>query len=141
MLAPCTQLTVNHAIQIEYSLFFAYHSMHSFANCDRVALRGLACYFTKEMERQAACALLWSDYQSKRGGEVHLFPVSKPEHSFEDAKGDALCMMECKLALERLKYSKLDKMHKVAEETNDKHFQACCSPVFMALLVCCYCCL
>jgi hypothetical protein len=98
--------------RVQYSLMFAFHAMRSFCNKDRVALKGLAHYFQQEMQRTAECALFWSDYQTKRGGCTTLFPISKPEHSFEHAHGDALRVMEMKLSLERLKYTKLDRMHK-----------------------------
>jgi ferritin heavy chain len=61
--------------------------------------------------------------QTKRGGRMSLFPLSPPQHDFAHAKGDAQHVLENKLALERLKYTKLDGMHKVAEQANDVHFQ------------------
>jgi len=88
-----------------------------------VALKGLAHYFKMEMERQTECALLWSDYQTKRGGDTFLFPLTSPEHDFSSASGDALRVMETKLALERMKYDKLSAMHKIAEDAHDSHFE------------------
>ena len=91
---------------------FAFHAMRSFCNKDRVALRGLAHYFQREMHRAAACALVWSNYQDLRGGCVTLFPIEQPEHNYQHEHGDAQRVMEMKLSLERLKYTKLDRMHK-----------------------------
>ena len=76
-----------------------------------MALKGLAHYFKMEMERQTECALLWSDYQTKRGGDTFLFPLT------------SLRVMETKLALERMKYDKLSAMHKIAEDAHDSHFE------------------
>ena len=75
------------------------------------------------MDRQTECALLWSDYQTKRGGETFLFPLTSPEHDFSSPEGDALRVMEVKLALERMKYVKLNAMHKTAEDAHDGHFE------------------
>lgn len=93
----------------------AFHAMRSYCNQDRVALKGLACHLQHEMERQYDCALTWSDYQTQRGGCTRLFPLSSPKHDYGSTpEGDALCVMEKKLALERLKYVKLNDMHKIA---------------------------
>ena len=89
---------------------------------DKTALKGLAHYFKLEMDRFVECAVFWSDYQTKRGGDTLLFPLAQPEHDFA-AESDALCVMETKLALERMKYDKLNAVHKIAEDANDKHFQ------------------
>ena len=122
---------------------FACHAMRSFCNkarallvgrckCppaharrpqDKTALKGLAHYFKLEMERFTGCALLWSDYQTKRGGDTLLLPISQPEHDFSAAEGDALHVLQVKLALERMKYDKLNAMHKIAEDAKDKHFE------------------
>ncbi len=99
-------------MRAQYSLMFAFHAMRSFCNKDRVALKGLAHYFQREMHRAAACALAWSDYNTLRGGNTVLFELSQPEHNFQHEHGDAQRVMEMKLSLERLKYSKLDRMHK-----------------------------
>ena len=88
-----------------------------------MALKGLAHYFKLEMDRQTECALLWSDYQTKRGGDTFLFPLTSPEHDFSSPDGDALHVMEVKLALERMKYNKLNEMHDVASKAKDSHFE------------------
>jgi ferritin heavy chain len=111
------------AFAAQYSFMLAFHAMRSFCNRDTIALKGLASYFKDEMDRQSACALLWSDYQTKRGGNTHLLQLKSPEHDFSAQEGDAVRVLETKLALERLKYSKLDAMHNIADETKDKHFQ------------------
>lgn len=75
------------------------------------------------MDRFVECAVFWSDYQTKRGGCTLLFPLAQPEHDFTSGESDALCVMETKLALERMKYEKLDALHKIAEDAKDKHFE------------------
>jgi ferritin len=120
------RLALQPHVRAQYSLMFAFHAMRSFCNKDRVALKGLAHYFQREMHRAAACALMWSDYQTKRGGNTALFPIEQPEHNFQHEHGDAQRVMEMKLSLERLKYNKLDRMHKARCKLRREH--ACLRP-------------
>ena len=87
---------------------------------DNVALRGLARYFRKQSEDERKHAERIMDFQNERGGRVRLSHIPMPKSDFDDEhQGDALNAMELALSLEKLNYSKLRSLDKLATEAED----------------------
>jgi len=119
-------------------LSHVYTSMYAYFARDHVALRGLAKYFRDEVfffpthaqaegelthaqaegERTHAQRLM--EFQATRGGYVKLATIPAPVSEFDhEAKGDALYAMELSLSLEKLNYSKLMALDKLANDAGD----------------------
>lgn len=121
--SPDSELAVNEQINHEYTMSYVYHQMASYFNRDNVALPGFASFFRESSldERSHAQALM--DFQATRGGRVKLATISAPETDYNHPdKGDALHAMEIALALEKLNFQFLYKLHKVAEDVEDAQF-------------------
>lgn len=60
-------------------------------------------------------------YQNKRGGRVELDISSRPPSEFKsnEPKSDALEAVELALITEKVNYSKLLRLHTIAEKNND----------------------
>lgn len=123
--AEACEAAINQQINIEYTISYLYHGMFAYFDRDNVALPGLAEYFRKSSEEERTHAEKLMKYQTLRGGKVALLPLSAPEimdfsHS---TKGDALYAMELALALEKLNYQNLMKLHGAAEQSGDAQMQ------------------
>ena len=94
--------------------------MYAYFARDHVALRGLAKYFRDEAEGERTHAQRLMEFQAIRGGYVKLATIPAPVSEFDhEAKGDALYAMELSLSLEKLNYSKLMALDKLANDAGD----------------------
>nr|ABR23157.1 ferritin [Ulva fasciata] len=117
---PSCEAAMNEQINIEYTISYVYHALHSYFARDNVGLPGFAKFFSEASEEERGHAQLLMDYQVKRGGRVELKPLSAPEMEFaNDDKGEALYAMELALSLEKLNFQKLQALHAIADENQD----------------------
>eukprot|EP00892_Ulva_mutabilis_P007974 jgi/Ulvmu1/5549/UM023_0085.1 len=117
---PEVEAAVNEQINIEYTISYVYHALHSYFNRDNVGLPGFAKFFSEASDEEREHAQLLMDYQAKRGGRVELKQLAAPEMEFaNDDKGDALYAMELALSLEKLNFHKLQILHAVADKHKD----------------------
>lgn len=63
---------MNEQINIEYTISYVYHALHSYFARDNVGLPGFAKFFSEASEEERGHAQLLMDYQVKRGGRVEL---------------------------------------------------------------------
>lgn len=114
------EAAVNEQINIEYTISYVYHALHSYFARDNVGLPGFAKFFSDASEEEREHAQLLMDYQVKRGGRVELKTLAAPEMEFaNDDKGEALYAMELALCLEKLNFQKLQALHAIADENQD----------------------
>lgn len=66
------EAAINEQINIEYTISYVYHSMHSYFDRDNVGLPGFAKFFKNAAEEERGHAQLLMQYQTKRGGRVKL---------------------------------------------------------------------
>ncbi len=90
---------------------------------------------SSEEEREHAEKLMVQ--QNRRGGRVKLHSILLPETEFNHKdKGDALYAMELALSLEKLNFTKLRELHRVACNAEDAqladYIGGCSTPSLMA---------
>lgn len=114
------EAAINEQINVEYNVSYVYHALYAYFDRDNVALKGLAKYFKESSDEEREHAVMFMEYQNKRGGRVKLHPIAMPVSEFEHAeKGAALYAMELALSLEKLTNEKLLNLHAVATRNND----------------------
>lgn len=69
---PKCEAAINEQINIEYTISYVYHALHSYFARDNVGLPGFAKFFGEASEEERGHAQLLMDYQVKRGGRVEL---------------------------------------------------------------------
>lgn len=111
---------VNEQINIELTISYVYHALHAYSDRDNVGLPGFATWFKGQSDEEREHAQLLLEFQNKRGGRVALHTLVAPETEFaNDAKGEALYMMELVLSLEKLNFHKLRLLHDIACKHDD----------------------
>ncbi|BDA45401.1 Ferritin-2, chloroplastic [Coccomyxa sp. Obi] len=114
------EVAMNEQINIEYNISYIYHSLYAFFDRDNVGLPGFAEYFRKSSEEEREHAEKLMVQQNRRGGRVKLHSILLPETEFNHKdKGDALYAMELALSLEKLNFTKLRELHRVACNAED----------------------
>ncbi|CAL8471001.1 g10543 [Coccomyxa elongata] len=114
------EVAINEQINIEYNISYIYHSLYAFFDRDNVGLPGFAEYFRKSSEEEREHAEKLMVQQNRRGGRVKLHSILLPETEFNHKdKGDALYAMELALSLEKLNFTKLRELHRVACNAED----------------------
>lgn len=114
---------INEQINTHYNLMYAYSSMASYFARDNVALLGFAKLFRTFANQQYGHALVFHDYQAKRGGRVKLGPIHPPQSDFNHERGDALYSMELTVGFEKLSFRKLRELHGITDEQDDAQAQ------------------
>ncbi|PRW50969.1 ferritin- chloroplastic [Chlorella sorokiniana] len=115
---------VNKMINSYMHQWYISTSMAAYFSNDCVALPGVAKFFKANAARAKTDALQFIDYQNMRGGKVVLASLTMPKSDYShDKHGDALHAFELMLALNKLNFSKLRDLHKVARETEDPELQ------------------
>jgi ferritin heavy chain len=114
---------INEQINTHYNLMYAYSAMASYFARDNVALLGFAKVFRSFANQQYGHALVFHDYQAKRGGHVQLGPINPPQMDYKHKKGDALYSMELTVGFEKLSFRKLRELHAVTDEEDDAQAQ------------------
>jgi ferritin heavy chain len=114
---------VNEQINTHFNLFYAYNAMASYYARDNVALLGFAKLFRSFANQQYGHALVFQDFQAKRGGRVTLGPINAPVQQFAHEKGDGLYTLELSLGFEKLSFRKLRELHAVTDENDDAQAQ------------------
>ncbi|EIE20153.1 ferritin-like protein [Coccomyxa subellipsoidea C-169] len=114
------EVALNEQINVEYNISYIYHSLYAFFDRDNVGLPGFAEYFRKSSEEEREHAEKLMVQQNRRGGRVKLHSILLPETEFNHKdKGDALYAMELALSLEKLNFTKLRELHRVACNAED----------------------
>nr|3VNX_A Chain A, ferritin [Ulva pertusa] len=114
------EAAINEQINIEYTISYVYHALHSYFARDNVGLPGFAKFFKEASDEEREHAHMLMDYQTKRGGRVELKPLAAPEMEFaNDDKGEALYAMELALSLEKLNFQKLQALQAIADKHKD----------------------
>ncbi|CAL5229455.1 g12781 [Coccomyxa viridis] len=111
---------VNEQINVEYNISYIYHSMFAYFDRDNVGLPGFARYFMEASHDERHHAELLMRQQTLRGGRVKLQTIMVPETEYtHKEKGEALYAMELALSLEKLNFTKLRELWKIANEAED----------------------
>jgi ferritin heavy chain len=114
---------VNEQINTHFNLMYAYNAMASYYARDNVALLGFAKLFRTFANQQYGHALVFQDFQAKRGGRVTLGPINAPSQNFAHEKGDGLYTLELSLGFEKLSFRKLRELHGVTDDNDDAQAQ------------------
>lgn len=114
---------INEQINTHYALFYAYSAMASYMARDNVAMLGFSKLFRQYSNQQYGHALVFQDFQAKRGGRVNLGPINAPQQDFSHDKGDVLYTLELTLGFEKLSFRKLRELHAVTDEEDDAQAQ------------------
>jgi len=91
-------------------------SMAAHFSRDDNFLPGFAKFFREAAEEEHKHAMMFMDYQNKRGGRVKLQPIRQP---CNDQWGNGLMAMTEALELEKIIYRSLLDVHTAAEEAKD----------------------
>lgn len=108
---------INKQINLELHASYVYLSMaYYFDRCD-VALPGHREYFKKASNEEREHAMKFMTYQNKRGGNIVLTDIEKPQQAA--SWGSAKNAMSEALKLEKMVNQKLLELHALASEHND----------------------
>lgn len=110
------EAAINEQINRELFAHYTYLSMAVHFGRDDNYLPGFAKFFREAAEEEHKHAMMFMDYQNKRGGRVKLHPIKEP---CEDEWGNGLMAMKKALKLERIIYTCLINVHNVAENLHD----------------------
>lgn len=111
---------INAQVKAELHASYTYLAMgHFFARHD-VALHGVSKFFKAASAEENMHAQKLMEYVNKRGGNIELHQIPKPE---KERWGTALEAFEDALMLERKVNHKLLALHQVAQDENDPHLQ------------------
>ena len=117
-----TENKLNDQINLELLASHQYLFLSSYFGRDDIGLNSLVKYFEKASLEERDHARLLIDYQNKRGGQVKLSIISKPEVELNVLQNvwDAF---EYALLIEKIVNKQLLELHKVAEDNNDPQCQ------------------
>mmetsp|Transcript_7768 Transcript_7768/g.22978 ORF Transcript_7768/g.22978 Transcript_7768/m.22978 type:complete len:285 (-) Transcript_7768:420-1274(-) len=118
-----TEKAINEQINTHFNLFYAYNAMSSYFARDNVALLGFGKMFRRFADQNYGHALVFQDFQAKRGGRTTLGPINAPQCDYGHDKGDALYALELTLGFEKLSFRKLRELHAVTDEADDAQAQ------------------
>jgi len=107
---------INEQINRELFAQYTYMSMAAHFSRDDNFLPGFAKFFKEAAEEEHKHAMMFMEYQNKRGGRVKLQPISQP---CNDQWGNGLKAMEEALKLEKVIYRSLRDVHKTATDNDD----------------------
>lgn len=111
---------VNHQINAEFSLSYAYLAMATYFARDTVGLKGFSQHFYAASEEERKHGQQLMEFQSMRGGKVKLETILEPETEFGNTeKSAALHALEISLAFEKMNYDNLLSLRKAAESDGD----------------------
>jgi len=118
-----TEKAINEQINTHFNLFYAYNAMSSYFSRDNVALLGFGKMFRRFADQNYGHALVFQDFQAKRGGRTTLGPINAPNCDYGHDKGDGLYALELTLGFEKLSFRKLREVHAVTENADDAQAQ------------------
>lgn len=118
-----TEKAINEQINTHFNLFYAYNAMSSYFGRDNVAMLGFGKMFRRFADQNYGHALVFQDFQAKRGGRTVLGPINAPNCDYGHAKGDGLYALELTLGFEKLSFRKLREVHAVTENADDAQAQ------------------
>uniref|UniRef100_A0A674I540 Ferritin n=1 Tax=Terrapene triunguis TaxID=2587831 RepID=A0A674I540_9SAUR len=95
--ADC-EAAVNRMVNMELYASYVYLSMSYYFDRDDVALRHVAKFLKEQSHEEREHAEKFLTYQNKRGGQVILQDIQKPER---DEWGNSLEALQCALQLEK----------------------------------------
>ncbi|XP_076852484.1 ferritin, middle subunit-like [Brachyhypopomus gauderio] len=109
---------VNRTINMELYASYTYTSMAFYFSRDDVALEGFSHFFKENSHEEREHAEKLMCFQNKRGGQISLQDIKKPERN---EWGTGLEAMQCALQLEKKVNQALLDLHKIATEKADPH--------------------
>ncbi|KAM7147069.1 ferritin heavy chain A-like [Macrochelys suwanniensis] len=115
--ADC-EAAVNCMVNMELYASYVYLSMSYYFDRDDVAFKHIAKFLKEQSYEEREHAEKFLTYQNKRGGQVALQDIKKPER---DEWGNSLEALQCALQLEKIINQALLDLHKLATEKNDPH--------------------
>lgn len=118
-----TEKAINEQINTHFNLFYAYNAMSAYFGRDNVAMLGFGKMFRRFADQNYGHALVFQDFQAKRGGRTVLGPINSPNGDYGHEKGDGLYALELTLGFEKLSFRKLRELHAVTDEADDAQAQ------------------
>lgn len=117
-----TEKKLNDQINLELLASHQYLFLASYFGRDDVGLNKLVKYFNKASLEERDHAMLLINYQNKRGGQVKLTTISKPEVELKESQNvwDAF---EYALLIEKIVNKQLLELHTIADNNNDPQCQ------------------
>ncbi|KAK1797966.1 hypothetical protein P4O66_000727 [Electrophorus voltai] len=97
---------------------YTYTSMAFYFSRDDIALEGFSYFFKEKRHEEREHAEKLMSFQNKRGGQISLQDVKKPERN---EWGTGLEAMQCALQLEKKVNQALLDLHKITTEKADPH--------------------
>lgn len=107
---------INEQINRELFAHYTYLSMAAHFSRDDNYLPGFVKFFKEAAEEEHKHAMMFMEYQNKRGGRVKLHAIREP---CADQWGNGLLALKTALKLEKKIYRSLLDMHDVAEKVHD----------------------
>ena len=117
-----TERKLNDQINLELLASHQYLFLASYFGRDDIGLNQLVKYFNKASLEERGHAELLINYQNKRGGQVKLSTIPKPEVELKESQNvwDAF---EYALLIEKIVNKQLLELHKIADNNNDPQCQ------------------
>merc|ERR1712080_553989 len=84
---------INKQINMEMYASYVYLSMASYFSRDDQALHGFAKFFRKSSDEERSHAIMFMDYQNKRGGKCVFQDIAKPTRPSGAAPSRPLCQL------------------------------------------------
>lgn len=109
---------INKQINMEMYASYVYLSMASYFSRDDQALDGFAKFFRKSSDEERSHAIMFMDYQNKRGGKCVFQDIAKPTPS---EWGSPLEAVMAALELEKKVNQTLLDLHETVGKRNDPH--------------------
>ncbi|GFN98629.1 ferritin [Plakobranchus ocellatus] len=107
---------INRQINLELYASYVYQSIAHYFDQDDVALRGFVQFFKRQSDEEREHAEALMEYQNKRGGQLKLQDVQKPE---TNSWGSGKNAMRTALNLEKKVNESLIDLHHLAESKGD----------------------
>ena len=120
---PQCEAAVNRQISEEYHAWYTYTALATYFRRSDVGLRRVAEMMQERASEEHSHAVKLSQYQTMRGGKVHLSPIALGEDMGGidriDPQCDILHSFELALKLEKHVYGCLLELHEVADTHKD----------------------
>ncbi|KAF7237860.1 hypothetical protein EG68_11102 [Paragonimus skrjabini miyazakii] len=116
---PESEHAVNKAIHLHQQAAHTYDHLAAICASEEISMPGFCKFFRLCSQRQRRLAEHWINYQTLRGGKVHVPEVTPLEHCSEHSRKDVEKIVLIALETEKKVEHYLRELHKIARSKED----------------------
>ncbi|KAF7233108.1 hypothetical protein EG68_11624 [Paragonimus skrjabini miyazakii] len=116
---PESEHAINRAIQLHQQAAHTYDHLAATCATEEISMPGFCKFFRLCSQRQRRLAEHWINFQTMRGGKVHVPEVTPLEHCSEQSKKEVEKIVLIGLETEKKVEQYLRELHKIARSKED----------------------